>query len=143
MTGIADDDIRWLLDLLERENLAEIEVHEGGQEVVVRAALAGDPTSVAAPAAPPAETMLPENHLPVLSPMAGVFYRASTPGAPPFVEAGDRVEFGDTVGLIEAMKLFNEIPSPAAGTVVRFLVRNEQQVEADQPLLILEVQGPH
>ena len=75
--------------------------------------------------------------------MAGVFYRASTPGTPPFAEAGDRVEFGDTVGLVDAMKLFNEIPSPAAGTVVRFLVQNEQQVEADQPLLILEVQGPH
>ncbi|HEY3396725.1 MAG TPA: acetyl-CoA carboxylase [Armatimonadota bacterium] len=150
MPGLNDDDLRWLLDLLEREDLAEIEVHQGGSELLVSAAVAGPmaaPVLAAAapvaPACPPpaAEAPLSENQLPVLSPMAGVFYRASAPESPPFVQEGDRVEYGDTLGMIEAMKLFNEIPAPIAGTVVKFLVGNEERVEADQKLMIIEHAG--
>jgi acetyl-CoA carboxylase biotin carboxyl carrier protein len=149
MPAINEDDLRWLLDLLEREHLAEIEVREGSTEVLLRAAgavpVAGVlPVAAACPApAPvgPAEAPLADNHLPVLSPMAGVFYRSSTPDAPPFAQEGDHVNHGDTVGLIEAMKLFNEIPAPASGLILRFLVENEGRVEADQPVAIMEVQG--
>ena len=151
MPAINQDDLRWLLQLLEQEELSEIEVHEGDSEVLLRttveavASWVAVPTTGCAPAgaasAGPAEAPLADNHLPVLSPMAGVFYRSSSPDAPPLAQEGDHVNYGDTVGLIEAMKLFNEIPAPASGTVLRFLVDNESRVEADQPVMIIEVQG--
>jgi len=143
MPGFDDDDLRWLLALLEQENLAEIEVHQGENEVLVRKAvpqLAPAPGEVSASSP---EGSLPEHNIPVLSPMAGVFYASASPEVPPFVEVGDRVEHGDTVGLIEAMKLFNEVSAPASGLVVKLLVEPEQQVEADQPLMIIERQAPH
>jgi acetyl-CoA carboxylase biotin carboxyl carrier protein len=149
MSAINDDDLRWLLTLLEQEGLSEIEVREGDSEVLVRATVATCGPLVPAAAGPavaltpalPAEAPLAENHLPVLSPMAGVFYRSPTPDAPPFVQEGDHVAHGDTIGLVEAMKLFNEIPAPASGTILRFLVESEDRVEADQPLMIMEVHG--
>lgn len=149
MPGISDEDVRWLLELLEQENLAEIEVREAGSEVLISAS--GQSSRFGLPAAssphPPqalaaTEGPLPDNHLPVLSPMAGVFYRKPSPDAPPFVEVGDHVEHGDTVGMVEAMKLFNEIPAPASGVIARFLVENEERVDADQPLMIIELPGP-
>jgi acetyl-CoA carboxylase biotin carboxyl carrier protein len=147
MPGINEDDLRWLLDLLEREPLAEIEVREGSSEVLLRAVVAAPapgllacaPVGAAPAPVGPDEAPLAENHLPVLSPMAGVFYRSSSPDAPPFAQEGDHVNHGDTVGLIEAMKLFNEIPAPATGTVLRFLITNEGRVEADQPVAIMEI----
>ena len=150
MAGINEEDIRWLLELLEREGLAEIEVHEAGQEVLLRSALApapvetwsppafAEPLSPAATAPHPFGGELTENQIPVLSPMAGVFYASPSPGAEAFVKVGDHVEHGDTVGLVEAMKLFSEVPAPASGTLVRFLVENERPVEADQCLLVIE-----
>ena len=142
-----ENDLRWLLEFAESENLAEVEVHEGGVELLVRTRVPEAAAAWCAPAfaealAAPAGRPLPENHLPVLSPMAGVFYRSSAPGTRPFVEASDHVEHGDTVGTIEAMKLFNEIPAPASGTVVRFLLENGARVEADQAIMIIELQGP-
>jgi len=89
-----------------------------------------------------AAAALPENVVPLHSPMAGVFYRAPSPESTPFVEIGDEIRAGDAVGLIEAMKLFNEIPSPINGTVVKFLVENEEQVEAEEQLLLIEVREP-
>ena len=70
--------------------------------------------------------------------MAGIFYRASSPDAPPYAEPGDEVHVGDTVGLIEAMKLYNEVTTHVHGRIVRFLVENEQHIEADQPLALIE-----
>ena len=146
MGRINDEDLRWLLDLLQQENLAEIEVHEGEEEILVRSAL-GQPTTntISLPFEAPAAVVsgstapeLGENQIPVLSPMSGVFYMAPSPGAAPFVKAGDHVEHGDTVGLVEAMKLFSEVPAPASGTVVRFMLENEQTVEADQCLMVIE-----
>ncbi len=149
MPAINDDDLRWLLELVQREGLSEIEVREGESEALVRATVeACGPAARAAvlpgvnPGQPAAvEAPLPENHLPILSPMAGVFYRSPSPDAAPFVQEGDHVSHGDTVGLIEAMKLFNEIPAPASGTILRFLVDSEDRVEADQPIIIMEVHG--
>ncbi len=150
MPGISDDDVRWLLELLERENLAEIEIREAGSEVLISAGGHSSRSGLPAPSSPhylpPAaatEAPLPDNHLPVLSPMAGVFYRKPSPDAPPFVEVGDHVEHGDTVGMVEAMKLFNEIPAPASGVIARFLVENEERVDADQPVMIIELPAPH
>ncbi|ADD07569.1 putative biotin carboxyl carrier protein (plasmid) [Natrialba magadii ATCC 43099] len=72
------------------------------------------------------------------SPMPGVFYRQPDPDDPPFVEPGDEVEPGDTIGLVEVMKNFNEITAESSGTVSEFLVENEAEIEADQPLVELE-----
>ncbi len=75
----------------------------------------------------------------VLSPLPGTFYRKPAPDQPPFKEEGDRVAEGDVIGLVEVMKSFNEVKSDASGTVVKYLVENEDAVMAGQPLLELEV----
>lgn len=149
MERISNDDIKWLLELLKEEGLAEIEVEVGDSEVCVRAQAqaiqAAAPAAVCAPVCRPVcapvvcpEPELPENVEAVLSPMAGIFYHASAPENPPFVEVGDFLQIGDTIGLIEAMKLFNEVTTHIPGRVVGILVENEQQVEADQPLFLVE-----
>jgi acetyl-CoA carboxylase biotin carboxyl carrier protein len=141
---IQDDDIRWLLALVEQEDLAEIEVHEGGSEIVVRRHLPAPSSAVVvateAEVAPVLETapVLPDNVVPIVAPMAGVFYRAPSPQSPPYVEVGQAVEEGDVVGLIEAMKLFNDVTSPVSGTVYQVLVQNAEQVEAGRPLMLIE-----
>jgi acetyl-CoA carboxylase biotin carboxyl carrier protein len=153
--------IKKLIDLLEASNLAELEIREG--EEVVRlsrvpkggvAALAAAPlTQVnvpaaraadAAPAAPAsapaaathAGSTLPAGHV-VRSPMVGTFYVASSPEAPPFVKVGQSVKQGETLGVIEAMKMFNQIESDKAGTVVAILVENGQPVEFDEPMFVI------
>jgi len=88
---------------------------------------------VPGPAAPPAE---PEGHL-VKSPMVGTFYRAASPGAKSFVEVGDSVQAGDTLCIIEAMKLMNEIESDKTGVVKQILVENGHPVEFGQPLVVI------
>jgi biotin carboxyl carrier protein len=77
-------------------------------------------------------------HHEVLCPLPGVFYRKPAPDAEPFVKEGDSVKPGDTIGLVEVMKQFSEVPADAAGKVVRFLVENEAAVEPGQPLLMIE-----
>ena len=72
------------------------------------------------------------------APMPGIFYRKSDPDQPPFAEPGDRIEAGDTIGLVEVMKNFNEIKASEAGTISKFLVENEGEIEADQPLVELK-----
>ena len=78
----------------------------------------------------------PEGHM-VKSPMVGTFYRAATPGAKPFVEVGDAVQAGDTLCIIEAMKLMNEIEADNSGTVKQILVENGQPVEFDEPMFVI------
>ena len=98
------------------------------------------PQAAAAPAtAPPAKTEEPKgNTIEVRSPMIGTFYRSSSPDKPPFIEVGTVIKPGDTVCVIEAMKLFNEIESEVSGRVVKVLVNDSTPVEYDQPLFLVE-----
>ena len=147
--------IKKLIDLLEESNLAELEIKEG--EEVVRlsrvpkntapaapasAPVAAAPAPVvaaapvaAAPEAPAAE-VLPAGHV-VKAPMVGTFYVSATPGAPPFVKVGQQVKAGETLGVIEAMKMFNQIEAEVAGTVQAILVENGQPVEFDEPMFVI------
>jgi acetyl-CoA carboxylase biotin carboxyl carrier protein len=145
--------IKKLIDLLEESNLAELEIKEG-EEVVrlsrVPKGTAVAPQMIAAPApmaapvaaapaaapAAPAEPGLPPGHV-VKAPMVGTFYAASTPGAPAFASVGQQVKAGETLGIIEAMKMFNQIEADVSGTVVAILVENGQPVEFDEPMFVI------
>ena len=144
-----DADVKWLLDALEEHGLQEIEVEQGDLRIRVSAigSTAAQPQAVVTAAAPtpqaPAQASAEEpaapapSGVPVISPMAGIFYRQPSPDAEMFCAEGDRVEAGDVVGLIEVMKLFNEITAPVTGVVSKFVVESEERVEADQPLLYI------
>lgn len=143
--------IKKLIEMLEESNLAELEIKEGEESIrISRAGSASSPPShhhhvVAAPApvtttpaeiesaAAPAMT----GHA-VVSPMVGSFFRAATPGANPFVEVGSQVNVGDTLCIIEAMKMLNEIEADKAGVVKAILKENGQPVEYGEPLVIIE-----
>jgi acetyl-CoA carboxylase biotin carboxyl carrier protein len=145
--------IKKLIDLLEESNLAELEIKEG--EEVVRlsrvpkgtapvaapVAVAAAPAPVAAAPAPvvaeaPAANALPAGNV-VKAPMVGTFYASASPGTPAFVKVGQQVKVGDTLGVIEAMKMFNQIEAEVAGTVVAIVAENGQAVEFDQPLFVI------
>ncbi|WP_395402581.1 acetyl-CoA carboxylase biotin carboxyl carrier protein [Pseudoduganella sp. UC29_106] len=152
--------LKTLIDLVAESDIAELEVTEGESKVrivksggvahnqmvmmqpqaPVHYAPAGAPMAApaAAPAGAPAVAAAaePTGHV-VKSPMVGTFYRASAPGNPPFVEVGATVKEGDTLCIIEAMKLLNEIDSDKAGTITQILVENGQAVEFGQPLFVI------
>jgi acetyl-CoA carboxylase biotin carboxyl carrier protein len=149
--------LKTLIDLVAESGIAEIEVTEGEDKVrivkhnpvaapapmpapVPAAVFAAPAPSVAAAPAPAAVTAPaaeePKGHV-VKSPMVGTFYRSSSPGAKPFVELGQAVKPGDTLCIIEAMKLLNEIEAEVAGTVKEILVENGQAVEYGQPLFVI------
>ena len=146
MDSITNDDLQWLMELLQQEQLAEIQVAIGDDRVVLRApggSVAVAAAAPVAPAGPPSPTPAPaaqhpEGTEPLRTPMAGIFYRKPSPEKPPYVEPGDEVQIGDTIGLIEAMKLFNEVTSHLRGRVVKFVVEDGQAVEADAPLVLIE-----
>ena len=143
--------LKTLIELVESSGIAELEIEEGEERVRITRAVSASaaastvvlpaslpvaaPPATAAPppAAPPPEA---EGHQ-VRSPMVGTFYRAASPGAKPFVEVGDIVEVGDTLCIIEAMKLMNEIESDKAGVVKQVLAENGQPVEFGQPLVVI------
>ncbi len=149
--------VKKLIELLEESGVAEIEIREGEESVRISrysqsapppppapvvAAVAPPATETPAPMAPPApesagEAEIPEGHV-IKSPMVGTFYRAPSPGASPFVEVGQHVNVGDTLCIIEAMKLLNQIEADKAGVIKAILVENGQPVEYDQPLFIIE-----
>ena len=144
---INSDLVRQLAALLDETGLTEIEYESGAVRLrVVRqpAPVAAAPVAMAAPApmasAPAADAPAPDARHPgaITSPMVGTAYTQPEPGAAEFVKPGDRVREGQTLLLIEAMKTFNEIRAPRAGTVSRVMVMNEQPVEYDDVLLILE-----
>ena len=145
--------VRQLAELLTENELTEIEVEDGDrriavkrQPIVAQAALAAAPPPAPAPApaappppAAPAAEVSPANHPgAVKSPMVGTVYLSGEPGARPFVTPGGPVAEGDTLVIIEAMKVMNPITAPRSGTVRQVLVQDGQPVEFDQPLLILE-----
>lgn len=143
--------VRQLAVLLDDTNLTEIEIQDGDRRIRVarNISVAAVPT-YAAPAAPaPAPAAAPVASAPVAepagdhpgtvkSPMVGTAYLAPEPGARPFASVGDKVSAGQTVLIVEAMKVMNQIASPRAGTVKAILVESGQPVEYDQPLLIIE-----
>jgi len=148
MSPLTDDDISWLLNLLTAEELAEVEIEsqeEGWRVRVARTTatvvpLAAAPAgAVAASVAGDSAQQLPEDVVPVLASMTGTFYRAPSPEAPPYVEEGDEVERGQVLGLIEAMKVFNELESPVSGKIEEILVDNEQAVKADERLMLIRL----
>jgi acetyl-CoA carboxylase biotin carboxyl carrier protein len=134
------DLIRRLAELLNETGLAELEVSQGEQRVRVRRAETAAPAPAAAALAAPSAPVAQANGTPagaVLSPMVGTAYLAPEPGAAAFVSVGDKVQAGQTLLIVEAMKVMNPIPSPRAGTVTRILVRDRQPVEFGEPLLIV------
>ena len=146
--------IKKLIELLEESNLTEIEILEGEESVrLIRGGMVQQtipvaplqpPTAIAAPATTPVaepvaeedEDQIPEGEA-VLAPMVGNFYAASGPEAQPFVKMGQSVGVGDTLCIIEAMKMFNQIEADVSGTVVAILAENGQPVEYDQPLFVI------
>ena len=144
--------VKKLIELLEESDIAEIEIHEGEESVRISRTspqlppVAMAPAALAPPVVPgvvPAATAEVAAEVEVsghqiTAPMVGTFYRAPSPGAKTFVEEGHRVGVGDTLCIIEAMKILNQIESDKAGTVVKVLVENGQPVEYNQPLFIIE-----
>lgn len=146
--------VKKLIELLEESDIAEIEIHEGEEsvrisrtsQVTVSAPVAAPIAAPApAPTAPPAATAETPSEPAtaeisghqVVSPMVGSFYRAPSPDAKPFVEEGDQVSVGDTLCIVEAMKILNQIESDKAGTVKKILVENGEPVEFNQPMFII------
>jgi len=146
--------LKTLIDLVSESNVSELEITEAegkvrivkssGAPVVMQqpVAMVAAPAAVpaaGAPAAPAAEAApaAPAGHA-VKSPMVGTFYRSASPGAKPFVEIGSVVKEGETICIIEAMKILNEIEADKSGTVTKILSENGQAVEYGQPLFIIE-----
>jgi acetyl-CoA carboxylase biotin carboxyl carrier protein len=132
-----------LLERLANDEVSELEVKRGGVRVRVAKdggrAPASAPGAVVAPIAAPTTPAAPVKELPTVNaPLTGIFYRASSPQTEAFVQVGSDVESGDVIGLIEAMKLFNEIRSTQSGRVRRIFAENGQLVRAHQPLLEVE-----
>jgi len=145
--------LKTLIDLVSESNVSELEITEAegkvrivkGQPVMVQAAPLAAPAvaavpvpAVAAPVSAPAAAPAPAAGHAVKSPMVGTFYRASSPGAKSFVEIGSQVKEGDTICIIEAMKILNEIEADQSGTITQILCVNGQAVEYGQPLFVIE-----
>ena len=148
--------IKKLIELVEESGIAELEISEGEESVRISRNFSGQvsvapqmmmqpaqvqhaaaPVAAAAQAAAPAADAAPSGHL-MRSPMVGSFYRSSSPEAQPFVEVGPHVNVGDTLCIVEAMKMMNQIESDKAGVIKAILVENGQAVEFDEPLFIIE-----
>jgi acetyl-CoA carboxylase biotin carboxyl carrier protein len=152
--------VKKLIELLEQSDVAEIEIHEGEESVRISRhssapvsppvswlsslpmAGAHPPPTAGALAATPTPALAeaeqePPGHL-VRSPMVGTFYRAPSPGAKAFVEEGQQVKVGDTLCIIEAMKILNQIECDKAGIVKKILIENGQPVEYNQPMFVID-----
>ncbi len=145
VTNEEEDRIRGLVDLLEETGLGELTVEENGTRITLRQQAPVQQVVQAAPvaAAPAAEAAAPTAPAGdvIASPMVGTFYRSSAPGEPPFVEEGQRVEVGQVLCILEAMKLFNEFKSETAGTIRRILAEDAQAVEFGQALFEIDPSG--
>ncbi|GAM55332.1 biotin carboxyl carrier protein [Vibrio ishigakensis] len=148
--------IKKLIELVEESGIAELEISEGEESVRISRngtapvaapvqyaaapAPVAAPAPAAAPAAPAAEAAAPAEAAghKVLSPMVGTFYRAPGPDAKPFVEVGQSVSAGETICIVEAMKMMNQIEADKSGVVTAILVEDGNPVEFDQPLIVIE-----
>jgi acetyl-CoA carboxylase biotin carboxyl carrier protein len=143
--------VKKLIELVEESGISELEISEGEDSVRISRLSPSQPVTVAAlqaaaapappalaPDAQPAPTEPKQNGYEVTAPMVGTFYRSSSPGAKPFVEIGSDVEPGDTLCIIEAMKMMNQIECEVSGRVVSILAENGHAVEYDQPLFLIE-----
>lgn len=145
--------IKKLIEIIEASEIAEFEITEGEESIrisrysknaPVNYVATHAPTMVAAPVSAPAPAPVAESGSSVMSghvvksPMVGTFYRSSTPGAKPFAQIGQKVSSGDTLCIIEAMKILNQIEADKSGTVIQILVEDGQPVEYDQPLFVIE-----
>jgi oxaloacetate decarboxylase alpha subunit len=155
LNGVELSELRQLIRLVQRTGIGELEVSSGGRTVRISAttgmtiAAAPPVVTTAAHAAKASEPEAPSestaatstatsNTVAVTSPMVGTFYRAPAPDADPYVEVGDKVEVGQTVCIVEAMKLMNEIEAEVRGRIVQILVENAQPVEFGQTLFLVE-----
>ncbi|SEP40460.1 acetyl-CoA carboxylase biotin carboxyl carrier protein [Nitrosovibrio sp. Nv6] len=149
--------LKKLIDLVEESGIAELEITEGEEKVRISRSASSTQSQVIPTGAPPpqqavpapapqpaavtaataAAQILPEGHV-VKSPMVGTFYRSSAPASNPFVEVGQTVKEGETLCIIEAMKLLNEIESDKSGVIKAILVENGQPVEYGEPLFVIE-----
>lgn len=142
--------LRGLAQIVREAGLSILEIESGGSKLTLRSArpqlVAAPEASAFAPVLSPgqnaptstvAHSAPEEPFVPVVSPMVGVWYRAPSPADPDFVEVGDRVEVGQTIGLVEAMKVFNEITAETSGIVAQIPAQTGQLVETGQPLLML------
>lgn len=147
--------IKKLIEVLEESGIAEIEIREGEESVRISRKMEHSPqivmaqTPVSVPQSPnvtvtsstpvdaATESAVPEGHV-VTSPMVGTMYRAPAPDQPAFVEIGSKVQMGDTLCIVEAMKMLNQIEADKAGTVTAILVENGQPVEFGQPLFVIK-----
>ncbi|MEO6966921.1 MAG: acetyl-CoA carboxylase biotin carboxyl carrier protein [Rhodanobacteraceae bacterium] len=154
--------IKKLIELLEESNLSELEIKEGEESVRLSRQTSGSASQpptvlVQTPVPVPAQAAimgeqkstesatneggggergLPAGHV-VRAPMVGTFYAAATPGAEPFVKVGQQIKAGDALGIIEAMKMFNQLEADVAGTLLAIVAENGQPVEFDQPLFVI------
>lgn len=140
--------VRDLATILDKAGLSEIEVEDGDRKIKITRGGAGTyvPAPMAAPPAPapaaapvaPAPSPVVDDAAAQKSPMVGTAYLAAEPGADNFVKVGDKIAVGDTLLIIEAMKVMNPITAESAGTVKAILIENGQAVEFDQPLVVIE-----
>lgn len=137
--------VKKLIEMMESSDISEIEIKEGEDAVRISRGMSLTPSSDAVSPGPPIvnadadaapSSPRPKGHV-VAAPMVGTFYRAPSPSSPPFVEVGDTVREGDTLCIIESMKMMNHIKADRAGTIEAVLVKNEDPVEFDQPLFTL------
>ncbi len=144
-------EIRALIEIFERSSLSELTLERGGARLILKREGTRTTASVAAPSQPlsqppvspsssalsvPLADAFPDGYV-IKSPLVGTFYRRPAPTEPPYVEVGDRVEKGDTVCIIEAMKVMNEIKAEQAGIVEKILVEDGKPVEYGQPLMVI------
>ncbi len=142
--------VKKLIELLEESGIAELEIHEGEESVRISRYSQSAPPAPIMAALPPAQVAIPaptaveepvEEELTgdiIKSPMVGTFYRASSPGSKAFVDVGDRVSAGDTLCIVEAMKILNQIESDVSGVVKKIFIENGQAVEYGQPMFAIE-----
>jgi len=139
--------VKKLIELMESSDISEIEIKEGEESVRIARASTSAAQAVTTfeapvatlqtPVSAPAETLQKLSGYVVNAPMVGTFYRAPSPGSPPFIEVGTRVKEGDTLCIIESMKMMNQINADKAGKIEAILVENETPIEFDQPLITI------